>query len=100
MQELKSKPVWLLWKLTDNKKRPISAITGHETGSNPEHACEWTTYSDAAEKMSRVEAKKGKESSQRSSQRGKKRGLGFIVPEGYFFLEPVQYLIEMYYNSF
>ena len=94
MQELKSKPVWLLWKLTDNTKRPISAITGHETGSSQAHAHEWTTYSNAAEKMSRVEAKKGKEGSERGSQRGSersqrgtKRGLGFIIPEGYFFLD-------------
>ena len=94
MQELKSKPVWLLWKLTDNKKRPISAITGHETGSSQAHAHEWTTYSNAAEKMSRVEAKKGKEGSKcgsqrgsQRSQRGTKRGSGFIIPEGYFFLD-------------
>ena len=96
MHKLKEQPIWVNWRLINNKKRPFSVITGHETGTSPEYAREWTDYSKAMAKLNLVsnrntdhircikQDKYGVDESGRSSG---STGVGFIIPEGYFFLD-------------
>ena len=66
MNSLKKKPVWVTWRYKDDGgKLPISVITGKETGTNSSHSHEWTTFDELAETDK----------------------VGFIIPEGYFFLD-------------
>ena len=68
MNELKTKPIWVTWKhKADGGKLPISVITGRETGTNPSHSHEWVEFDE----LSRSDAER----------------IGFIIPEGYFFLD-------------
>ena len=66
MNSLKKKPVWVTWRYKDDGgKLPISVITGKETGTNSSHSHEWTTFDELSETDK----------------------VGFIIPEGYFFLD-------------
>ena len=107
MQYLKSQPIWVLWKLSDGRKRPFSALTSHGTGASQDHSREWTDYESAASALAKaelkIEAKKVAAASNNdtSSEAATKavsepakpvngkvvRGIGFIVPEGHFFLD-------------
>ena len=57
MQYLKSQPIWVLWKLSDGRKRPFSALTSHETGASQDHRHEWTDYEKAASALAKAELK-------------------------------------------
>ena len=74
MDELKAMSIWLCWNyvLKDGKmtKMPVSAH-GTTTGTNHIYAHTWVTYDEA------VKA---------ADERGY-AGVGFIVPEGYFFMD-------------
>ena len=130
MQYLKSQPIWVLWKLSDGRKRPFSALTSHETGASQDHRHEWTDYEKAASALAKAELKiqaakaakaaqattnadnvgnndanAGAETATTVSESAKttantepdiiasfkgimcKRGIGFVIPEGYFFLD-------------
>ena len=112
MQHLKSQPIWVLWKLSDGRKRPFSALTGHETGASQDHRHEWTDYNNAASALAKaelkIEAKRAAASNNDANTgtetaantetatmttvsepaKGKVvRGIGFVIPEGYFFLD-------------
>ena len=66
MNELKSKPIWVTWKYkADGGKLPISVITERETGADPSHSHEWVSFDE----LSNTDK------------------IGFIIPEGYFFLD-------------
>ena len=139
MQHLKSQPIWVLWKLSDGRKRPFSALNSHETGASPDHRHEWTDYNSAASALAKaelkIEAAKAAKAAQANTNADNvgnnaagtettapntetatastaettvsepaktaantdiiasfkgitcKRGIGFIVPEGHFFLD-------------
>ncbi len=74
MDELKTQKIWFCWnyKIRKDKKTkvPISAY-GTATGTSAEYAHSWVTYNEAA-----VAAKEHRYS-----------GVGFKIPEGYFFLD-------------
>lgn len=74
MEELKQKQIWILWKfvLKDGKenKVPMSAISGKFIGTTSKYASHWTTYEMAVSNKDKFNAK----------------GVGFIVPKGYFSL--------------
>lgn len=75
MQELKKMKIWICWNHTltrDNKptKKPLSA-NGTITGTNEKYRSTWVSYEEAT-----ISAK----------EHGF-NGVGFIIPEGYYFLD-------------
>ncbi len=74
MQELKAMKKWLCWNYAvvngRRTKKPISAY-GTATGTDAAHAHTWVTYEEA------VLAAREKHYD----------GVGFVIPEGYFFLD-------------
>lgn len=75
MQELMDFPIWFLWRWGKDKngnaiKVPFSS-NGGKTGTNLPYKNTWVTYDEA------VKAKDIQ----------KADGIGFRVPEGYFFLD-------------
>nr|DAP89328.1 MAG TPA: dsDNA helicase [Caudoviricetes sp.] len=75
MQELKQMKIWHLWiwgKGRNGKptKVPISAHGG-ETGTDKDHSSTWVTYDEAIAAVQKRHA----------------AGVGFVIPEGYFFLD-------------
>lgn len=74
MDELKAMPVWVCWNYAlKNSKRtkvPVSAY-GTATGTNTVYAHTWVTF----DKAITIADKQGYD------------GVGFIIPEGYFFLD-------------
>ena len=75
MQELKQMKIWLLWKWGKDRngkptKVPFSA-QGGATGTDKGHSSTWITYEDVMVAMQKHHA----------------AGVGFVIPEGYFFLD-------------
>jgi primase-polymerase (primpol)-like protein len=74
MQELMNKKIWFCWnyktKNGKNTKVPCSA-KGDTTGTTKNHSCTWVTYEDALN----------------AKEKEKFSGTGFVIPEGYFFLD-------------
>lgn len=74
MDELKTQKIWFCWNYETRKgkktKVPVSAY-GTATGTSAEYAHSWVTYDEAA-----AAAKEHGYS-----------GVGFKIPEGYFFLD-------------
>ena len=74
MQELKAQKIWVCWRYTmvkgNRTKKPFSAY-GTATGTDAPHRHSWVTYDEA------LTASKEKYFD----------GIGFIIPEGYVFLD-------------
>ena len=75
MIQLKEKKIWILWNYQTTKsgkatKVPISA-TGNRTGTSSDYSSTWVTYDEAVEAQARLKAD----------------GVGFVIPDGYFFLD-------------
>ena len=74
MQELKDKKIWFLWRKEMNGERinkiPFAAVGG-ATGTNEKYRHTWVTHSEAVASMDSQNA----------------AGVGFVIPEGYFFLD-------------
>lgn len=75
MQELMQMKIWLLWKWGKDRngkptKVPFSAHGG-ATGTDKGHSSTWVTYDEAMAAMQKYNA----------------AGVGFVIPEGYFFLD-------------
>ena len=74
MQELKDKKIWFLWRKEMNGERinkiPFAAVGG-ATGTNEKYRHTWVTHSEAVASMDTQNA----------------AGVGFVIPEGYFFLD-------------
>ena len=74
MNELKNLKIWICWNYKEKNgkrtKKPCAA-SGAKTGTDPKHSATWVTYAEAV-----VAAKKHNYD-----------GIGFIIPEGYFFLD-------------
>ena len=74
MLKLKQMKIWLCWNYIEVKgkktKKPVAA-GGGATGTNSEYQKTWVTYDEA------ILAK----------QHMKADGIGFVIPEGYFFLD-------------
>ena len=74
MQELKAQRIWFLWRKeldgTRINKIPFAA-GGGATGTNEKYRHTWVTYEEAKMAASKVGAS----------------GVGFVIPEGYFFLD-------------
>ena len=74
MDELKEKKIWFCWNYkTRNGKRtkvPVSAH-GTPTGTNAPYAHTWVTYDEAV----------------KAAEEHRDDGVGFKIPEGYFFLD-------------
>ena len=75
MQELKTQKIWVLWSMRQNRDgRPTKvphAAGGGATGTDGAHSGTWVTYEEAA----------------RAAKSAKASGVGFVIPEGYFFLD-------------
>ncbi len=93
MQELMEQKIWICWNFAEVKgrrtKKPISAY-GTPTGTDAAHAHTWVTYEEA-----KAAAEKNYD------------GVGFVIPEGYFFLDIdhmaltdpfVQLMLERYHS--
>lgn len=74
LDELKDKKIWVCWNWGTRKgkktKVPISAY-GTETGTDEPHAHTWVTYDEAV----------------KAAKENGYSGVGFVLPEGYFFLD-------------
>jgi putative DNA primase/helicase len=74
LDELKDKKIWVCWNWGTRKgkktKVPISAY-GTETGTDEPHAHTWVTYDEAV----------------KATKENGYSGVGFVIPEGYFFLD-------------
>ena len=75
MQELKDMKIWFPWRWEPDKngrptKKPF-AVTGGPTGTDNGHSATWVTYGYAVAAVEQNHA----------------AGVGFKVPEGYFFLD-------------
>lgn len=82
MAELKRQPIWFLWQWKSSKtgkqtKVPLSAHSG-PTGTSTEWAHTWVTYDEAVAAVETQHA----------------AGIGFKVPEGYFFFDADDYALD------
>ena len=82
MKELKEMQIWFLWQWTPDKngkptKTPIS-VNGTPTGTTMNWSHTWVTYDEAF----------GSVESQHAA------GVGFKIPDGYFFLDADHYSLE------
>ena len=82
MKELKEMKIWFLWQWKSGKngkptKVPISA-NGTSTGTSMEWSHTWVTYNEAVGAVETQHA----------------AGVGFKVPDGYFFLDADHYSLE------
>lgn len=74
MQELMAQRIWFLWRkeLNGNRINKIPfAASGGATGTNERYRHTWVTYDEAMAAVRKVGA----------------AGVGFVIPEGYFFLD-------------
>ena len=74
MQELMAQRIWFLWRkeLNGNRINKIPfAASGGSTGTNEKYRHTWVTYDEAMAALRKVGA----------------AGVGFVIPEGYFFLD-------------
>lgn len=74
MQELKALPIWFPWRKEidgDHIKKLPFAASGGATGTNDKYRHTWVTYEEAVAAAKKVGA----------------AGVGFVIPEGYFFLD-------------
>lgn len=74
MQELKNLPIWFLWRKEmdgDRINKVPFAAGGGATGTNDKYRHTWVTYEEAVTAAKMVGA----------------AGVGFVIPEGYFFLD-------------
>lgn len=74
MNQLQNMKIWIHWKRVEVNgrmtKKPVSAW-GKATGSSANYSHTWTTYAQAKQLQSAKQAD----------------GIGFIIPDGYFFLD-------------
>ena len=74
MQELKAQRIWFLWRKEMDGERinkiPFAA-GGGATGTNEKYRHTWVSYEEAVSAAEKVGA----------------AGVGFVIPEGYFFLD-------------
>lgn len=82
MAELKQQRIWFcwVWKQTQNgkpSKKPI-ASTGGPTGTSENWSHTWVTYDEAVAAVETIHA----------------AGVGFVIPEGYFFLDADHYSLD------
>lgn len=74
MQALKALPLWFLWRKEidgDRINKVPFAAGGGATGTNEKYRHTWVTYDEAVAAAKTVGA----------------AGVGFVIPEGYFFLD-------------
>ena len=74
VMELKEQKIWLCWNFREKggkrTKVPIAA-SGEKTGTDEAHSSTWVTFDEA----------------KRAAAEKNYSGVGFIIPEGYFFLD-------------
>lgn len=72
--ELKEQKIWLCWNFAEKDGRktkvPIAA-NGEKTGTNEAYRHTWVTFNEAKQ----------------AAQNRRYSGVGFVIPEGYFFLD-------------
>ncbi len=81
MDELKSQKIWFLWRkeMVDGRINKIPfAAGGGATGTNEKYRHTWVTYDEAITARNAVNA----------------AGVGFVIPEGYFFLDIDHYALD------
>ena len=74
MEDLKSRRIWLCWRWEVRKGKRTKvpkAPSGCASGTDRKFASTWVTYEEAAGAL----------------EKGKFDGIGFVIPEGYFFLD-------------
>lgn len=76
MRELLGMNIWILWEWRSDKgqrrKKPFAA-SGAPTGTNEKYRRTWVNYAEAVAAMDKFPDRAA--------------GLGFVIPEGYFFLD-------------
>ena len=74
VMELKEQKIWLCWNFREKggkrTKVPIAA-SGEKTGTDEAHSSTWVTFDEA----------------KRAAAEKNYSGVGFVIPEGYFFLD-------------
>lgn len=95
MNKLKSQSIWFCWDWAVRKgkrtKVPIAA-SGCATGVDDRYRCTWVTYDEAV----------------KAAREHGYAGVGFVIPEGYFFLDighrdmgyPFVQMLLRRYNSY
>lgn len=82
MAPLKQLRIWCcwIWKQVENSKpsKKLIASTGGPSGTSPNWSHTWVTYEEAVEAVEAIHA----------------AGVGFVIPEGYFFLDADHYELE------
>lgn len=71
MEDLKKQKIWICWTLSKGTKKPISAHGTPTSANVRKHGHTYVTYEEA------LQAKEEKGYT----------GVGFVIPEGYFFLD-------------
>ena len=74
MEDLKSRRIWLCWRWEVRKGKRTKvpkAPSGCASGTDSKFASTWVTYEETAAAL----------------EKGKFDGIGFVIPEGYFFLD-------------
>lgn len=74
MNDLQSRQIWLCWRweIRKGKKTKVPREpSGCASGTDKKYASSWVTYQEAADAMAA----------------GNFDGIGFVIPEGYFFLD-------------
>ena len=74
LDELKSMKVWICWNFVDKDGHPTKvpcAASGAKTGTNDEYRDTWVTFGEAKAAASEKQYS----------------GVGFVIPEGWFFLD-------------
>ena len=72
MKELMNMKIWFCWRFEDRKGQRTKVpktIYGTATGTSAKYAYSWVTYEDAQAAADKFD------------------GIGFVIPEGYFFLD-------------
>ena len=82
MAELKQQRIWCcwIWKQVENGKpsKKLIASTGGSSGTSENWSHTWVTYEEAVAAVETIHA----------------AGVGFVIPEGYFFLDADHYSLE------
>ena len=82
MAPLKQLRIWCcwIWKQVENSKpsKKLISTTGGPSGTSANWSHTWVTYEEAVEAVETIHA----------------AGVGFVIPEGYFFLDADHYSQE------
>ncbi len=71
IEQLKQQKIWICWTVVNGSKKPVSASGGPTSADAKKHGATYVTYEEACAARKSLGYP----------------GVGFIIPEGYFFLD-------------